>query len=316
VILITGGLGSIGSHTARALLDLGETVLLAARRPAALPEFLAGAPTGAVVVEAMDTANEKALLALGNRHQITGIVHLAAARYDLSDSIDYLRADSLGLFNVLRAAAQWRVTRLSVASSNSVYAGIAAGPLREDMPLPTLAIHQMPVFKKAAELFTALAGGQFDFQSVSLRIGSVWGPLGPLDNPFLLLPHLLGAAARGRDPRASPPAPLPRADDTADLCYVKDCGKAIALLMTAKRLGHRTYNVSSGMLVRIGDVVDAINAAVPQARIALEPGRTPGHPPANLMDITRLREDTGFSAAYDVEKSVADYLDWLRRHDH
>ena len=32
MILITGGLGSIGSHTARALLDLGEPVVLTAHR--------------------------------------------------------------------------------------------------------------------------------------------------------------------------------------------------------------------------------------------------------------------------------------------
>lgn len=41
VILVTGGLGSIGSHTARALLDLGEPVVLTAHRSAWLPDFLA-----------------------------------------------------------------------------------------------------------------------------------------------------------------------------------------------------------------------------------------------------------------------------------
>jgi UDP-glucose 4-epimerase len=280
-----------------------------------LPDFLAGAPRGAVNVEPLDTADEESLLTLGDRHEITGIVHLAASRYDLPDPVDYLRAESLGLLNVLRAAARWRVKRLSVASSNSVYAGIADSSLREEMPLPTLAIHQIPVFKKTAELFTALAGDHFDFESISLRIGSIWGPLGPLENPFLALPHLLGAAARGKDPHASPPAPLPRTDDTNDLCYVKDCGKAIALLMTTKQLNHRIYNVSSGTLVRVGDVVDAINVAVPGAHIVLEAGRSPGRPQTNLMDITRLREDTGFGATYDIERSVADYLDWLRRHD-
>src|SRR5688572_6617454 len=134
MILITGGLGSIGSHTARALLDLGQSVVLAVRRPSTLPDFLAGAPRGAVIVEPTDTTAANPLLSLGDRHEITGIVHLAAARYDLPDPIDYLRADSLGLLNVLSAAARWRVKRLFVASSNSVYAGIADGPLHEDMP--------------------------------------------------------------------------------------------------------------------------------------------------------------------------------------
>ena len=55
MILITGGLGSIGSHTARALLDLGESVVLTAHRSTQLPEFLAGEPGGRVVVEPLDT---------------------------------------------------------------------------------------------------------------------------------------------------------------------------------------------------------------------------------------------------------------------
>jgi UDP-glucose 4-epimerase len=41
MILITGGLGFIGSHTARALLDLGEPCVLVQRRQPVLPNFLA-----------------------------------------------------------------------------------------------------------------------------------------------------------------------------------------------------------------------------------------------------------------------------------
>src|SRR5881398_3101022 len=111
MILITGGLGSIGSHTARALLDLGESVVLTAHRSTRLPEYLADEPGGRVVVEPLDTADEAAFLGIGTRHEITGIVHLAAARFDLPDPVEYLRADSLGLLNALEAATVWGVRR-------------------------------------------------------------------------------------------------------------------------------------------------------------------------------------------------------------
>jgi len=78
MILVTGGLGSIGSHTARALLDLGESVVLTAHRTTTLPEHLAGEPDGRVVVEPLDTTDEASFLDIGKRHEITGIVHLAA----------------------------------------------------------------------------------------------------------------------------------------------------------------------------------------------------------------------------------------------
>ncbi len=295
MILITGGLGSIGSHTARALLDLGESVVLTAHRSTRLPEYLADEPDGRVVVEPL--------------------VHLAAAPYNLPDPVEYLRADSLGLLNALKAATVWRVRRFSVASTIGAYAGVDEVPWREDAPLPVVAPHQIHVFKKTAELFAALAGDSAGFDTVSLRIGTIWGPLGLPDSPFFALPRLLSAAVWGEDPDLTPPRPPAYAEDATDLCYVKDCGRAIALLMLAERLNHRIYNISSGRLVQFSEVVDAINAAVPAANITLPKGRNPDRPPDNYLDITRLREDTGFQPEYDVERGVPDYVDWLRNHD-
>ncbi len=316
MILITGGLGSIGSHTARALLDLGESVVLTAHRSTELPEFLAGEPGGRVVVEPLDTADEADFLAVGSRHEITGIVHLAAGPFDLPDPIAYLRAETLGLLNALEAAREWGVRRFSVASTIGAYAGVDEVPWREDARLPVIAPHQIHTLKKTAELFAALIGDSAGFETVSLRIGTIWGPLGLPDSPFFALPRLLSAAVWGEEPDLTPPRPPAYAEDASDLCYVKDCGRAIALLMLVERLNHRIYNVSTGRLVGYGEVVDAINANVPRASLTLPEGRNPDRPPDNYLDITRLREDAGFQPAYDVERAVPDYADWLRRHDH
>lgn len=61
MILITGGLGMIGAHTARALVDLGLEVLVTTHRRATLPSFLAGR----VTVEDLDVTDRDAFLALG-----------------------------------------------------------------------------------------------------------------------------------------------------------------------------------------------------------------------------------------------------------
>src|SRR5215217_100138 len=78
MILITGGFGSIGAHTALALADLGEQVVVTRHRKAASPSFL----EGRVAVEQADVADLDAVRAIGDRHPITGIVHLAAAALD------------------------------------------------------------------------------------------------------------------------------------------------------------------------------------------------------------------------------------------
>jgi nucleoside-diphosphate-sugar epimerase len=61
--------------------------------------------------------------------------------------------------------------------------------------------------------------------------------------------------------------------------------RAIALLMQAQQLNHHIYNISSGRPVRLGDVVDAINAAVPGANLVLPAGRNPDGSPVNHLDI-------------------------------
>lgn len=202
MVLITGGPGSIGSHTARAVLDLGECVVLTAHRSTALPEYLAGEPGGQVVVEPLDTTDEAAFLDVGKRHEITGIVYLAAVRYDLPDPVEYFRAETRGLLNALKAATVWGVRRFSVASSVGVYAGVAEVPWREETPLPAVAGHQINAFKKTAELLAAVAGDSEGFEAVSLRIGTIWGPLGLPDSPFFPLARLLSAAVWGEDPAA------------------------------------------------------------------------------------------------------------------
>ena len=79
--------------------------------------------------------------------------------------------------------------------------------------------------------------------------------------------------------------------DGTDLCYVKDCGRAIALLQTADRLAERTYNVSSGRLTTNAEVVAAIGQAVPGWRFELpERGPEDGPDPSLYLDISRISQ--------------------------
>lgn len=65
------------------------------------------------------------------------------------------------------------------------------------------------------------------------------------------------------------------------------------------------------------EVAAAIKELVPDALIELPESRRPaGSGQPAWLDITRLREDTGYQPAYDTGRAVADYLAWLREgHD-
>ncbi|MFE5771758.1 NAD-dependent epimerase/dehydratase family protein [Streptomyces sp. NPDC056485] len=310
MILVTGGLGFIGSHTVRALLDQGEDCVVVQRRTTRLPAVLAGAN---VAVERADIADREALLAIGDRHDITGIVHLAWSHPWPSvpaTAVETTRESLGGLLNVVRAAQDWGVKRLGVASTIGVYFGVPdlVGPLREDAPLSLTAPVSIPTFKKVGEMLGGFLADATGLDIVNYRISGTWGPLGHAD-PFFAAPALVHAAARGSAPDLSHLMEPAFAGDGLDLSYVKDTGRAIALLQLADRLNHRTYNIGSGRATTNAELIGAIRKVVPGAGIDLPDGGAAHH---LVLDIGRLREDTGYRAEYDTERAAADYIAWLR----
>jgi len=317
MILITGGLGFIGSHTTQALLEVGEQCVLVQRRAAGVPDAWTDEAGRRVFVEQADVSELTALLEVGSRHKITGIVHLAGSMPwppGAYEPIDGSRRGLGSLLNVLQAACDWGVARVGVASTIGVYGGVAGDPpYREDLPLPMTSGHVIPAFKKIGELLTDYLGGATGVEIVNYRIGAIWGPLGRPASPFFAAPQLVHAAVRGTPPDFSTLRSPAHADDGTDLCYVKDCGRALALLQMSERLGYRTYNVANGRAVSNGEVAAAIRKVVPEARIELPGGRDPAGSAQNTyLDITRIREDVGYQPAYDTERAVADYIGWLR----
>jgi nucleoside-diphosphate-sugar epimerase len=300
MILVTGGLGMIGAHTARALVDLGHEVVVTSHRRTEVPSFLAGR----VTVETLDVTDRDAFLALARRHDISGIVHLAGSIPD-EDPVCFFRTETTGLLNALDAARTWGVRRFAVASSLGVYVGRTETPWHEELALPTAQLpHLIIAFKKAAEPLTTHSLQGSGVQPVVLRIGTIWGPLVDPESPFFHIPPYISAVLRGEEPR-----PL-HADDGGDCCYAPDAGRAIALLTTAETLRHDTYNVSSGRPFTNREFADALEAITPGLRLNLLPGRQDGPGSDPYLDTTRLTLDTGFAPTFDVAAAVADYVAW------
>lgn len=314
MILVTGGLGFVGSHTTRALLDLGESCVLVQRSGPVLPGDLAGEAGKRVFTERADVADLAALREIGSRHKITGIVHLAGSvpwPPGAQPPVEGARTAVGGLLNMLQAACDWQVPRVGIASTVGVYGGVTADPpYREDTPLPMTSGHVIQAFKKTGELLANYLDGATGIEIISYRI-SPWGPGGNPSSPFTAVPQIVRAAARGTAPDFSALHSPPRADDGLDMCYVKDCAKAVALLQLAPRLGHRTYNIASGRVLTNGEVAAAVRKLVPDARMELPEGRGAQSTDFRL-DIGRLREDTGYQPSYDTERATADYIAWLR----
>jgi len=311
MILITGGLGHIGSATVQALLDVGEECVLIQRRS---PEIPAGRFTRPVTAVQGDVKDLEALRAIGHDHVITGVVHMAGSMPwpPNPDAAPVKAAQEAlgGLFNIIQVASEWGVERVSLASTIGVYAGLPnTGALTEDLPVPLTAPHVIPTFKKIGELLGNHLAKATGLEIINLRISGAWGPLGHLPNFAFPAPQFVYAAATGTPVDLSGVGGRLKADDGLDLCYVYDIGRATALLQTAPTLTHDTYNVASGRMTTNAETIAAITSVVPDFSVTLDPGATV--PPAYL-DISRLHADTGYIPNWDLERSVADYIAWFR----
>jgi UDP-glucose 4-epimerase len=304
MILITGGLGFIGLHTARHLIDMGEEVVLTQYRVARAPDFIKDDFGKRAFIEALDVTNGEQLMDIGKRHKITGIVHLAVPGLGALTPAEDYRVNMFGLLNVLEAARTWEVKRLGLASSTAVYTGVPQGPFTEDMPLPIVGRNPTETFKKSFEILGSHYAQRTGLDIIMLRISGIYGPL--YHSMSNLPSRLVHAAVKGEEP-------VLRGDteeDGGDMCYVKDCGKGIAMLMHAESLPNKVYNVASGRQTKNKEIVAAIKSVIPDAKIELKPGGNPR--PNGYLDISRIRQDVGYEPDFQIEKAIPDYIAWLR----
>lgn len=308
-ILITGGTGFIGLHTARAFLDAGEEVVATQFRVRRDPAFVQNELGGRLKREIIDVTSPYALHDVMRKHRISGIVHLAVPGYRaLSPSEDY-RSIMTGMLNVLDSAVSFGVGRVTIASSLAVYAGVPRQPYLESEPLPVTSSNPTTAFKKAEEILGLHYADRAGLDVVFARISAIYGPL--YHSMANVPSRLVHRAIRGD---ASIRLEDIVAADRRDYCYVKDCASALYLLQTAK-LGGRVYNVGSGRSTSHAEIAEAVRAVLPNASLTLADG-APSAEMSGALDLTAIERDAGYRPRYDLPAAIADYVGWLKDNEY
>ena len=311
MILVVGGLnGFVGSNTTEALVEKGFDCVVTRHKNVEVPRFLEKYIDHRVFIESADATSIADLRKIGEKHKIDGIVNVgggfaAAAKSPVPGLKGYF--DMLvGNFQV---AEEWGVKRLTFASTGGVYFGLEAGPMKEERPLMLQSPYWIIAYNKIVEIAASEFAKRSGISSVCVRLVGMFGP-GQDPGQAPLATRLVHSAVSGK------PANLEGvfagcADDGLDLCYIKDMGRAIALLQTAEKLPHDVYNISWGKLTPNRELVEAVEKAVPGFKVDLPPGHWQG-PPIPVMDTERLRADVGFSPAFDIHSAVRNYVEWLK----
>jgi UDP-glucose 4-epimerase len=314
-VLITGGLGFIGLHTARAFLDQGESVVLTRYRSYRLPSFLEPELNKRVFIEAIDLNSPYDMIHACRKHHVTHICDLFVPRRGtLAPGEDY-RVKMNGFFHVLETATICDIPKISHASSVAVYGSVREGPLREDIPLPMTSGNETEAFKKAEEVLGNHYADRTGLDITFLRIGGFYGPLYQRENRPTL--KMIRAAMAGVP--ATYEGVLggnPHEDDLTDACYVRDGGRAIALLTLARNLPSRAYNISAGTNVSNKQIAAAIKKVYPNSDPQLQPGAAPRRrEEGTSMDLTFIKRDVGYEPEYDIDRGVGEWMEWLKTNE-
>ncbi|MBI67347.1 MAG: hypothetical protein CL777_01185 [Chloroflexi bacterium] len=313
MILVVGGMGFIGQNVTLELIKAGEKVVStqhnARRVPGALEQHL----NSSLFVENMDFTKCYEVINVAHKHKIESIISFAAppAR-GISPQEDY-RVYTEGLQSLLETARVLGLRRLSLASSTSVYGSLPSGPFREDMPLPIQSRTQVEAFKKGMEIHAFHYAARANIDVVSLRIGSIYGPY--YYSMFNPMSRICEAALKNIEPDFSDrPNGSISEDDEGDWTHVSDLSAGIKNIHQSSKLKHATYNIGSGLATSNKQIFEAIKKSIPEATCsALIPGRSPGaNPPNPVMDLSRIKEDVGYSPKFNIETGMEDYIAHLR----
>lgn len=314
MILITGGMGFIGLHTARACLDAGEDVVITRYQTWREPSFIKDEYGKRVHIEKLDATSPYDCSDLVRKYGVDGIIHLAVPGLGALSPAEDVRVNVMGLLNVLEAARNHGVKRVSIGSSTPLYAGLAQGPFPEDVYLPLHPTSYSETFKKTQEILACHYSDRTGLDVKFLRISGIWGPVyhSGANLPSRMVHGALKANGGPVDLTSRFGGGVPFAEDNTDLCYGSDCGLCIQAIHMGSGLTARAYNVGSGVATSNAELRDAVVKAIPGAQLALQPGRGPTYKPNACLDMTRTFTETGYRPLFDVERGIVDYVAWLR----
>ena len=294
-VLVTGATGFIGRHALAPLVAEGHEVHAVTTREA--PPVADGVTwRRADLLEDVGVVGEVAPEVL---------LHLAwyvePGRYWTSSlNVRWVEA-SLAL---LRAFADAGGRRAVIAGTSAEYDWGAAGERCEEERTPR---RPNTLYGAAKHALHCVAEGYAEQSSFELAWGRVFFVYGPGEPEGRLVPSVGRALLEGST------VPTTRGDQVRDFMHVEDVGAAFAALAGGSFTG--AVNVASGEPVTVRQVVDELAAATGRADL-LRPGELPEReddPPRLVADVTRLRDEVGFTPRIGLSEGIGGTLEWLRR---
>ncbi len=255
--LITGGAGFIGSHIARALLELGSDVRVLDNFSSGKRENLQGLDVDVIDGDLRDAAS------VSESVRGVNVIFHEAAFVSVPESMEKPQecfdVNITGTSMLFEAACKAGVQRVVIASSAAVYGDSTAMPLVEDTPLRQLSPYA--VSKRVDEMYAELFTSQFGLEVAALRYFNVYGPRQRPDSMYAAAVPIF--IRRMLDNK--PITVYGDGGQSRDLINVHDVVQANLLASQHPAAPGQIFNVCTGIETRLLDLLDILYEIFPNA---------------------------------------------------
>ncbi|MCC9044044.1 UDP-glucose 4-epimerase GalE [Myroides sp. M-43] len=328
-ILVTGGLGYIGSHTTVELIKDGYQVViiddLSNTQMSVLDriEILTGVRP---VFYAYDLKEAQLVSKVFEDHRIEGVIHFAAHK-SVSESqqapLDYYENNLYSLINILQEMKKRQVSNFIFSSSCTVYGQADQMPINEHTPLkkPESSYGKTKqmgeeIIKDFVEAYQKRATLLRYFNPIGAHPSALLGEL-PNGIPNNLIPYIVQTAGGIREYLNVWGNDYPTADGTAirDYIYVVDLAKAhIAalhkLLCSQERRVLDIYNLGTGQGTSVLEIIESFET-VNDISVPYRIGeKREGDITVAYADATKAKIELRWEANTPIEESLRTAWNW------
>jgi len=330
-IVVTGGTGYIGSHTAVELIEKGYEVILIDNlfNSEAWVADRIGMITGRrPQLEIFDLCDQEKLSDFFDKNKdIAAIIHFAAYKA-VSESVrkpvEYYRNNLVSLINLLEAMKKYSIGRLVFSSSCTVYGQPDELPVREDSPIKPALTPYGNTKQIGERIISDAASGSNLLNAISLRYFNPIGahPSGligelPRGVPENLVPYIMQTAIGLRkelqvfgDDYNTPDGSCIR-----DYLHVSDLAKAhiaaVARLLEGKnRKSFEVYNLGLGKGISVLEAIrsfEKVSGVKLSYRIAR---RREGDIEKIWADPSLANRELGWKTEYTLDDAMSSAWEW------
>ena len=307
-VLITGGAGFIGSHTADVLLAQGIAVRV-------FDNFSNGKHAN---LDAAALADGRLTLVKGDVRDsqavdaavvgIDAVLHLAAqvsVPRSVADPVESSTHNIAGFLNVLDAVRRHNVKRMVYASSAAVYGVPEALPLTEANTAKPLSPYGLEKFIN--DQYAALYFELYGVSSVGMRYFNVYGPRQDPESPYAGVISKFADGLEG----AKPLRVFGDGLQTRDFIYVGDVARANALALQDGVTG--VLNVGTGSSVTLLALIDAMKEAFGKSAVVQHMPPATGDIAHSATNPARLQQTLGWQITTPFVQGLRALAESLRK---